>query len=448
MLYYVAELSKYFICLCMLLYILSCAFYFFLAERRRKWIIRRQRIYIILMQLLSYLTMSLLTGKVDYIFFCFFLQIVLFSYSVLFSMIYPGAVKEMMNHMILMINIGFIILARLDLSKAYKQFFIVIFSLIVTMFVPYLMKHLTFLKNIRWVYAAVGVVMLGIVLILGQVTHGSKISYSIGEITFQPSEFVKIIFIFCIAAFLNESLSFKNIVITTLVAAMHVIILVLSRDLGSALIFFMGYLLILFIATKNYLYLLGGAACGSVAAVVSYKVFRHVRVRVAAFLNPLQVIENEGFQISQSLFALTCGSWFGTGLMKGSPTDIPYVESDFIFSAVAEEMGVIVAIAVLIVCLCCFYLFMNTAFKTKDRFYKLLCMGLGIMYIFQVFLTVGGGIKFIPLTGVTLPFISYGGSSIMTSLLAFSVYQGIAILSDIKQPATETKYEEEAEYED
>lgn len=448
MLYYVAELSKYFICLCMLLYILSCAFYFFLAERRQKWIIRRQRIYIILMQLLSYLTMSLLTGKVDYIFFCFFLQIVLFSYSVLFSMIYPGAVKEMMNHMILMINIGFIILARLDLSKAYKQFFIVIFSLIVTMFVPYLMKHLTFLKNIKWVYAAVGVVMLGVVLILGQVTHGSKISYSIGEITFQPSEFVKIIFIFCIAAFLNESLSFKNIVITTLVAAMHVVIFVLSRDLGSALIFFMGYLLILFIATKNYLYLLGGAACGSVAAVVSYKVFRHVRVRVAAFLNPLQVIENEGFQISQSLFALTCGSWFGTGLMKGSPTDIPYVESDFIFSAVAEEMGVIVAIAVLIVCLCCFYLFMNTAFQTKDRFYKLLCMGLGIMYIFQVFLTVGGGIKFIPLTGVTLPFISYGGSSIMTSLLAFSVYQGIAILSDIKQPATETRYEEEAEYED
>lgn len=448
MLYYVAELSKYFICLCMLLYILSCAFYFFLAERRQKWIIRRQRIYIILMQLLSYLTMSLLTGKVDYIFFCFFLQIVLFSYSVLFSMIYPGAVKEMMNHMILMINIGFIILARLDLSKAYKQFFIVIFSLIVTMFVPYLMKHLTFLKNIKWVYAAVGVVMLGVVLILGQVTHGSKISYSIGEITFQPSEFVKIIFIFCIAAFLNESLSFKNIVITTLVAAMHVVILVLSRDLGSALIFFMGYLLILFITTKNYLYLLGGAACGSVAAVVSYKVFRHVRVRVAAFLNPLQVIENEGFQISQSLFALTCGSWFGTGLMKGSPTDIPYVESDFIFSAVAEEMGVIVAIAVLIVCLCCFYLFMNTAFQTKDRFYKLLCMGLGIMYIFQVFLTVGGGIKFIPLTGVTLPFISYGGSSIMTSLLAFSVYQGIAILSDIKQPATETRYEEEAEYED
>ena len=189
----------------------------------------------------------------------------------------------------------------------------------------------------------------------------------------------------------------------------------------------MTYMAMLLVASKNYLYLGMGLLGGSGAAVVAHKLFTHVQVRVQAFLDPFSVIDREGYQITQSLFAIACGGFFGTGLMKGVPDDIPYVESDFIFSAIAEEMGVLVAVCMLIVCVACFLTFMKNATIVQDPFYRLVSVGLGVTYIFQVFLTVGGGIKFIPLTGVTLPFVSYGGSSVLVSIFTFAIMQGIIL---------------------
>lgn len=429
MLFYFTEISKYLIIAVMALYVLECLIYEIIGENYSKanGISIRQRIYLVLIQAMSYGTLCLKMGKFDYLFLLLFSQVILFAVLVLSGFLYPRVDKVLLNNMALLISIGFIIISRLSFDRALKQFFIVAISLTVGLFIPGILDKIKDLQNYGLIYAALGIIPLSIVLLLGAATNGSKLSYSIAGITIQPSELVKIIFIFSIAALISKARSFIDIVIATIVAAGHVLILVMSKDLGSALIFFVAYLFMLFIGTRNYLFFILGIASGCGAAIVAYKLFTHVQVRVQAFINPFSVIEKEGYQISQSLFAISCGSFFGMGLSKGIPSDIPYVESDFIFSAVSEEMGAIFAIMLLVVSLSTFIIMLRTSMICGKKFNRLLAVGFGVLYIFQVFLTVGGGIKFIPLTGVTLPFVSYGGSSILSSVILIYVVEWVII---------------------
>ena len=215
-----------------------------------------------------------------------------------------------------------------------------------------------------------------------------------------------------------------------ILAAAHVLVLAVSSDLGGALLFFVTYLVMLYVATKKPLYFLAGLGAGSVAAVIGYHLFAHVRVRVLAWTDPFSVIENEGYQITQSLFAIGTGRWFGMGLNLGMPNKIPVVEQDFIFSAIAEEMGGIFAVCLILICMSCFIMFINIAMQIKNRFYKYTALGFGTLYGFQVFLTIGGAIRFIPSTGVTLPLVSYGGSSLASSILMFYIIQGMYLLKE------------------
>ncbi|MBR2274874.1 MAG: FtsW/RodA/SpoVE family cell cycle protein, partial [Lachnospiraceae bacterium] len=136
-------------------------------------------------------------------------------------------------------------------------------------------------------------------------------------------------------------------------------------------------------------------------------------------------IDSSGFQIAQALFALGTGGFFGMGLCQGAPNKIPVVYSDLIFAAICEELGVLFGICLILVCVSIFVMFMNIAMKFSDLFYKLVAVGLSVIYGFQVFLNLGGVTKFIPLTGVTLPLVSYGGNSILVTLLMFSIIQGL-----------------------
>lgn len=448
MLVYITELSKYFILILMIFYTTEALFSVF-RKKKKSSVYVREEIYLFLIQFLAYATICLKTGKLDYLFFYAILQIVIFSAIVLFQTLYPGIDKGLLNNMTLLLSFGFIILTRLDFSKAVKQLIIVAVSLAASFLVPVLIRRVSILRRLKWIYVAVGITCLSVVLILGQVTHGAKNFYTIAGVTIQPSEFVKVIFVFAVAAMLYHKKRFSTFVISAVIAAAHVFVLVASKDLGSALIFFMTYMAMLLVASKNYLYLAIGLAAGSGAAVVAHKVFTHVQVRVQAFLDPFSVIDKEGYQITQSLFAIACGGFFGTGLMKGVPDDIPYVESDFIFSAIAEEMGVLTAVCILLICVACFLSIMKNAMKIQDSFYRLVAVGLGVMYIFQVFLTVGGGIKFIPLTGVTLPFVSYGGSSVLVSIFVFAIMQGIVLrIKDEKEEDEEVEeFDDEQEEE-
>lgn len=426
---YITELSKYFITLFIALYTLECFLVFrFQEEERRSGSYVRQNLLMFLVHFSCFLVICFETGKLEYLLFYVLQQILLFATMVLFRMIYPKGNRLIINNMCMLLSVGFVILSRLSYEKAIKQFFIVTVSIIAGMLIPYFIHKLRFLKSLTWVYAGVGVVALGIVLILGSVTYGSKISYSVAGVTFQPSEFVKIIFVFFLASAFSEAYDFKRVALTAVLAGVHVLILVASKDLGSALIFFIVYVMMVFIATGNWIYLLLGSAGGCGAAFYAYRFFTHVQVRVQAWKDPFSCIDDAGYQITQSLFAISSGGWFGLGLFRGTPDSIPFVEADFVFSAVAEELGIAFSMCVILICISCFIMFMNIAIRLQDRFYQLIAFGLGITYIFQVFLTIGGGTKFIPMTGVTLPLISYGGSSVLTTLVMFFIIEGLYII--------------------
>lgn len=425
---YVIELSKYIIAICMALYTYECfAVFRFREEKARHGIYVRQKCFLFIIQFLCFLDLTLASGRPEYLFFYLFVQIFLFAALTIVGMVYEKCNRLLLNNMCLLLGTGFCVVSRLSFQKAVKQYIIVVLSLVAAMLVPYLINKISFVRRLTWIYAAAGILLLSGVLILGEVTHGSKISFSIKGIAFQPSEFVKIIFIFFLAGALWEDSTFKRVVVTTLLAAVHVLILVVSKDLGSALIFFMGFLFVVFIATRNYWYLLAGVAGGSLASYIAFLIFDHVKVRVLAWQDPWSYIDNQGYQITQSLFAISSGSWFGMGLYRGNPKAIPFVEADFIFSSVCEELGVIFGLCLILVCISCFVMIMDISVRLRDRFFQLVSFGLGIIYIFQIFLTIGGGIKFIPLTGVTLPFISYGGSSVLTTMLMFFIIQGLYI---------------------
>ena len=426
---YVVALSKYFIAIFIAIYTYeSFSVFRFREEKQRKGIYTRQVLLLFFVHFTCFLNICIKTGELQYLFFYAFQQLAVFAVIVLFELIYPTANRLMIHNMCMLLVIGFVMLTRFDINLAIRQFVIALVSVAAAMCVPWLLGRFREIKNLSIFYALIGVLPLGVVLILGNTTYGSKLSYSIFGLSFQPSEFIKITFIFFIASALYKSTNLLQVAYVTVVAGMHVLILAASRDLGSALIFFVVYVLMVFLATKNFLYLFLGIAGGSGASVLAYRFFRHVQVRVQAWKDPWSVIDGEGYQVAQSLFSLGRGGLFGLGLFQGAPDDIPKVERDFIFSAVAEEMGLIVALCVIMVSLSCFVMFMNISMRMRDRFYQLVSFGIGVLYIFQVFLTIGGDTKFIPMTGVTLPLVSYGGSSVMTTLLMFSIVEGLYII--------------------
>ena len=436
---YVSEFSKYVITLLIALYTYeSFAVFRKKQESDRNGIYTRQNILMFGLHFSCFIVICFETGDITYLFFYAFQQIVLYATVILFRMLYPKTNRLLVNNMCMLLTVGFVILTRLSLGKAIRQFIIVMISLVIALVIPFFVSRFRFLKEWKWIYAAAGIMALGIVLVLGQTTYGSKLSYTIAGLTFQPSEFVKIIFVFFVASALYKAAGFFEVFTTAVIAAAHVVILVCSKDLGSALIFFVVYVLMVVVASKNWLYLLAGVSGGSVAAYLAYRVFPHIQVRVQAFKDPWSVIDSTGYQITQSLFAITSGGWFGLGLFKGTPESIPFVEADFIFSAITEELGLLFALCVILICVSSFVMFMNISMNLKDKFYQLTAFGLGVTYIFQVFLTIGGGCKFIPLTGVTLPFISYGGSSVLTTLIMFSITEGLSMIQE--EEAEEEKH--------
>ena len=417
---YVTELSKFAIPILMAVHTV-CGFLSMFDRLENSRVIHvLQTMLLFSIQFLMFVDLALVTRDMQYLFFYVFVQAFLLAAAVMVPVVYDKVNCLLLDNMCLLIGVGMCVISRLSFKKAVKQYIIVLVSLAISLFIPLILSKIRFLKKLTWVYAGVGIAMLSVVLILGEVTHGSKLTFSIRGVSFQPSEFVKILYVFFLAGALWENTSFVRVVWTAVIAGAHVVVLVVSKDLGSALIFFAGYVFIVFAATRNYLYLFAGVLGGMGAGWGAYQLFAHVRDRVIAWQNPWIYIDSKGFAIGS-------GSWFGMGLSQGNPRAIPYVEADFIFSSVCEELGVIFGICVILVTVICFLGMLKVAARIRDRFYQLIVYGIGIMYIFQIFLTIGGGIKLIPLTGVTLPFISYGGSSVMTTMIMFFIIQGIYI---------------------
>ena len=427
----IAELSRYVLIILFAFYTLfSFRAFSRKTEEGKNAVWHAQRTITVLILLLCGSILIMETKELRYLvllglelaFYVFFVKI--------YQVFYRGLSKLVLNNMMICMMIGLVMLGRLKYEYAIRQLVMAAAAMAVCLLVPLFIERFTIWEKLSWQYALAGILFLMLVFVIGVEKYGAKNWISLGGIDIQPSEFVKIIYVFFIAGALSKFRDFKHIVVISAIAAVHVLILVAEKDLGAALIYFITYLVMLYSATMQVGSLAAGLGAGAVAAVVAYKLFSHVQTRVTAWKEPWQHINNEGYQICRSLFAIGTGGLFGMGLGQGLPESVPVVESDFIFSAISEELGVIFSVCLILVYVSSYIMFVNIAMKMKKMFYKLTAFGLSVVFIFQTFLCVGGASKFIPSTGVTLPLISYGGSSIITTIVIFSIIQGMYVLNE------------------
>lgn len=434
----ITEVSKYLMVLLIIAYTYSCFSVFGYHDYGKKdRILNRQMHLMFTIHFVAFLDMFLIKWDVKIAGIYVAQVVLLLLISKLYTAIYPKISRLVVNNMCMLLCIGFIMLTRLNYIRVIKQCIFVVISMAASLAVPVIIRKVKQLSKLRILYAVLGILSLGVVAVGAVTSDGAKLGFTFGGVSIQPSELVKIVFVFFVASSFVKSTKFKNVVVTTIVAAFHVLILVASKDLGAALIIFVVYLVMLYVATKQVLYMAAGIGAGAVASVAAYHLFSHVRTRVIVWRDPFAAYENGGQQVAQALMAIGTGSWFGLGLFQGKPESIPVVVEDFIFAAIAEEMGLIFALCMILVCLSCYIMFLNIAMQLRDMFYKLVALGLGTCYIFQVFLTIGGVTKFIPLTGVTLPFVSYGGSSILSTFIMFAIIQGLYILREDEEESIE-----------
>lgn len=435
---FIVELARYVIILLFGLY----TFYSFRAfagknKNRQNRVFAAQRTLTVLLHTVMSLILIMENMSLVYVFLWAVELVFYFVFIKIYQTCYKGLSKLVLNNMMMCMMVGFVMLGRLSSDYAIHQLILAAAAMVLCIFVPLFIEKFSILERLGWQYALVGILFLLLVFVIGVEKYGSRNWISIGGIAIQPSEFVKILYVFFMSSLLAKSTRFKHIVMISCVAAVHVVILVAEKDLGAALIYFVTYIVVLYVATMNIGYLGAGIGGGVLAAMIAYRFFAHVRTRVYAWQDPWGRIENEGYQVAQSLFAIGTGGFIGMGLGKGLPSSVPVVESDFVFSAISEELGGVFAICLIMVYLSSYIMFVNIAMKMKKQFYKLTAFGLSVVFIFQVFLCVGGVTKFIPSTGVTLPLISYGGSSIVTTIIIFSIIQGMYVLNGREEESLE-----------
>lgn len=440
---YAVSYSKYLIAASMVLYTFLAYVALPSGKDVRRTCETLQRLCIGVFTINAYLTMAILAED-EYLFVFGLLQLaIVIGTALLYRTLYKSANMLMANNILMMLSIGLVMISRINHGKAQKQLLISLGGMLFLLLFPLLRDRFDSLRKGTYFYGVMGIAALAGVLLLGAITNGSKITFTIAGLTFQPSEFVKILFLLFMASALCEENNTQHLIFLTLAALVHVGILVVSRDLGSALIFFVIYLVLLFLSTGKWEILVSGILFGVITAILCYFMFAHVRVRVQVFLDPWSSIDGSGFQITQALFAISFGGLFGAGLMQGMPSSIPFVESDFIFAAIIEEMGIIFGICLILLCLNIFTDFLLLAGSYSNKFYRLYTFGTAVAFIFQAFLTIGGEVKFIPLTGVTLPLVSYGGSSVLATFIMFGIIGAIFMLQEERLERFRQRYEAE-----
>ena len=267
-----------------------------------------------------------------------------------------------------------------------------------------------------------GLALIALPLFIGDEINGARNWVSIGAFSFQPSELVKLALLYVLAFLLARRRWFLG----GIYAAMCLAALMLQKDLGTALMYYGVTIILLYVSTGSLTLVGFGLLGGAGAAVAGYKMFAHVRRRVSIWLNPWADPTNTGYQIVQALIAMVNGGLWGVGLGLGNASVIPEYYNDFIFSVVLHEFGSLFGLMVLGMYLAIFLRGMMTATRARSRFDTLLAVGCAAMLALQTFVIVGGNIKLIPLTGITLPFISYGGTSMVSSLAIIGLLQGVA----------------------
>lgn len=321
-------------------------------------------------------------------------------------------------------ELGLIMLYRIDPDIFVKQlvwFAIGVVAFLVTSLLSKLFIDVKINPYILW---AITFLLLLAPLIFGVERRGSRSWIQVGQHLFQPSELAKLTFVLFLAGYMRNK-TIENLWLLGSQIISCIGLLALAKDLGGAMLFYLTALVIVFVATSRWD--LTGLSIGAmgIASILGYYIFDHVKVRVAAWLNPWEDVPGKGYQIVQSLFAIAEGGFFGTGLGLGHPEYIPAVTTDFIFSAFTEEFGLLGACAIIFLYFLLIYRGIKVALYSREQALALSALGITAMFGLQIFTIIGGVIKLIPLTGVTLPFMSYGGSSMVMSFISLGILNGI-----------------------
>ena len=421
--------AKYMIIFFMVLYALECILYFVVKSReKRRSSNIRQIIYIFFIHVLCYGCIFIQQREVKILILYLAEVSMLTVYMILFHKIHKVYSKFLMNNMVFLLMLGYTMLTRLEFKSAVKQFAFSFVGLLIAFFIPYLMTALKDMKKWDKIYAIVGILFLLTVFVpgLGKTLNGSSNWIGIGGFSLQPMEFVKILFILFVSSSIMKAERIRDLLINAAITGVFLIILVLQKDFGAVLIFYISYIMMLYLATGRSLFMFAGLGLLVFGVLFGYiflknSLFAHVMVRYEAWKDPFANRSTGGYQVSESLLSIGTGGFFGTGLGRGKPGLVPVVQSDFIFSAICEELGVIFGLGVIIVYFSSFIAIQNIASKCKDAFYKYLSFGIAICFIFQVLLNIGGVIKFIPSTGITLPLVSSGLSSLYSTLFMLAI---------------------------
>jgi cell division protein FtsW (lipid II flippase) len=336
---------------------------------------------------------------------------------------------------------GLLEIFRLDPSIGFKQTLWLLISLTAIVIGLRIPQLFTILRRYKYVWLICGLILTGLTFFLGTYPggNGPRLWLNIAGMYLQPSEFLKILLIIYLAAYLADNLpaNFRLIQLLTptiILGGAALLLLVAQRDLGTASLFIIIYTLIVYLASGKRRILLYSFIGVIIALVAGYFLFDVIRLRVTAWVNPWLDPSGRSYQIVQSLLAVANGGLFGRGLGLGSPSVVPVAQSDFIFSAICEEFGLAGAIALVLVFAILTIRGLGIALHAPNKFQRFLAGGVTAYLISQALLILGGTIRLLPLTGVTLPFISYGGSSLLTSFFSLFLLMIISNQSE-DQPA-------------
>jgi cell division protein FtsW (lipid II flippase) len=334
--------------------------------------------------------------------------------------------------------IGVTMIYRIEPERAFRQgLWIVVGVALFTALVLLLRDHRR-LDRVKYTLgiAAIGLLVLPALPLVGETVNGATLWVRVGPLTFQPGEFAKVLLVVFLAGYLRDnrellSMGFGRLGVPSpkhfgpLLAIWGgaMLVLVATNDLGGALLYFSIFLAMLYVATGRWPYVAVGLTLFALGSFAVYQLVPRVSGRISIWLDPWSDPFREGYQLVQSLYAISGGGLFGQGLGRGvllntnGDSYIPYLETDFIYSAIAQELGLAGAVAVILLYLLFVYRGFRIAVSADDGFSKLLAAGLTATLGIQAFIIVGGVTRLIPLTGITLPFVSYGGSSIVANFL-------------------------------
>lgn len=339
----------------------------------------------------------------------------------------------------LMHGIGYVMIARLSDRRAALQTTWSLIAIVAFVLVLLLVQRPPDLARYKWTFLFIGAGSLVLPLVpgIGTSVGGARIWVTIGPINIQPGEFAKIGLALFFGAYLADNRELiaagtrrigpmripelRYVLPITLAWGFAVVVMVAEKDLGSALLFFTLFTVMMWVATERAIYLLVGLVLFSAAAIIAHRMFEVVQIRVAVWTDPWSQYEGKGYQSAQSMFAFANGGTGGTGLGMGSPNKIPAASTDYIFAAIGEEMGLVGAAAILIAFVLMIGAGLRIAIRADRPFEKLLATGLTTIIGMQAFIITAGVLRVIPLTGITLPFVSYGGSSLLSNYILLAL---------------------------